>query len=807
MLGALVAAAAFVLAVTRVEDPDTWTHLALGRLMVETRGLPLHEVLVFPSSGLPYHNTEWLFDIVLYLVFRAGGLAGVVLLKAATIALAFWVLFKDATLPREPGSDRVLRAVIAAAVLLGCLPMVRHRFIERPDIVLMVFLAFTVYALNAYLLEGRRLIFALPAVHLLWANMHPSVIVTVVPFGAALAGGGLLLLFRRGRGGKEPGIPPGIPPPIPSVRQLKVVAGVLVADVLASLVNPRGIEILTLPFQLAASPWFTQEINELQRPSFGLYPGPYVLAGLLLLSFIALRRWRSLVPALMVLPFAYLGLSAVRFIFVFAIVGAPVLARHVAEIALAWSGARSRRPAMALAAAALAACAVSVVLALAQVPPFADSRKSIGLGADARFIPEGALRYLDTIGMRGRLFNAFHFGGYITWRDFPRRSAIIDGRGYVPGSLREEIHFARAYPEHLARLQAAYGFDAAVLDYPIYSGEGIESLGPDADWALTSPGWALVYWDDFALVYLRRSSPWDAVIARDEYRRLHPANGLPAFWRSLADKAAVPEIQRELERNVSQTGSARGRTLLGFALLQEGKADAALQTFGSVRDPERRLDVLQGQALAWQQKGDKARVIETYERAVAVQEDALTLYGLGAALMDAGRVKDAIRPLERAREKNPALLPVYALLIEAYRRAGDAQRESEVAQAGAAAVKRAQAAERARNGLGLNSGGRVPEAVAELEAASALDPDNAKIRSDLGFVYLYAGRTNDAVRLQRAALERNPRLAQAHYGLGLALEKSGDGQGGRRELAEYARLEPRSYLAWRLREAWSAPRP
>ncbi len=653
---------------------------------------------------------------MLYLVFRAGGLAGVVLLKAATIALAFWVLFKDATLPREPGSDRVLRAVIAAAVLLGCLPMVRHRFIERPDIVLMVFLAFTIYAVNAYLLEGRRLIFALPAVHLLWANMHPSVIVTVVPFGAALAGGGLLLLLRRGRAGEEPGTPPGIPPRIPSVRQLKVVAGVLVADVLASLVNPRGIEILTLPFQLAASPWFTQEINELQRPSFGLYPGPYVLAGLLLLSFIALRRWRSLVSALMVLPFAYLGLSAVRFIFVFAIVGAPVLARNVAEIALSWSGARRRRPAMTLAAAALAICAVSVVLALAQVPPFADSRKSIGLGADARFVPEGALRYLDTIGMRGRLFNAFHFGGYITWRDFPRRSAIIDGRGYVPGSLREEIHFARAYPEHLARLQAAYGFDAAVLDYPIYSGEGIESLGSDADWALTSPRWALVYWDDFALVYLRRSSPWDAVIARDEYRRLHPANGLPAFWRLLADKAAVPEIQRELERNVSQTGSARGRTLLGFALLQEGKADAALQTFGSVRDPERRLDVLQGQALAWQQKGDKARVIETYERAVAVQEDALTLYGLGAALMDAGRVKDAIRPLERAREKNPALLPVYALLIEAYRRAGDAQREGEVAQAGAAAVKRAQAAERARNGLGLNSGGRVPEAVAELES-------------------------------------------------------------------------------------------
>ena len=254
MLGILVAAAAFVLAVTRVEDPDTWTHLALGHLMVETRGLPVHEVLVFPSGGLPYHNTEWLFDIVLYLVFHAAGLAGVVLLKAATVALAFWVLFKEATLPREPSSNQLLRAVIAAAVLLGCLPMVRHRFIERPDIALMVFLAFTIYALNAYLLEGRRLIFTLPAIHLLWANMHPSVIVTVVPFGAVLAGGGLLLLLRRGQGEEEPGVP--------SVRQLKVVAGMLVADILASLVNPRGIGILTLPFQLAASPWFTQEINE-----------------------------------------------------------------------------------------------------------------------------------------------------------------------------------------------------------------------------------------------------------------------------------------------------------------------------------------------------------------------------------------------------------------------------------------------------------------------------------------------------------------------------------------------------------------
>jgi len=160
--------------------------------------------------------------------------------------------------------------------------MLRYRFVERPGIVLMVFLGFTIYALDAYLPEGRRWLYALPIVHVLWANMHPSVVVTVVPFCAVLASGAGFHLLRRWRGVHAPGAP--------SPAQLKTAAAVLVADLLASLVNPRGIEILTLPLQLVGSPWFTQEINELQRPPFDLYPGPYVLAALLLLTLVALWR-------------------------------------------------------------------------------------------------------------------------------------------------------------------------------------------------------------------------------------------------------------------------------------------------------------------------------------------------------------------------------------------------------------------------------------------------------------------------------------------------------------------------------------
>ena len=90
---------------------------------------------------------------------------------------------------------------------------------------------------------------------------------------------------------------------------------------------------------------------------------------------------------------------------------------------------------------------MTVVATAAGVGPLTDTRKAAGVGVNTRWVPEGALRYLDARGIDGRVFNAFHFGGYIEWRDFPRRAPIVDGRGHADGGLLEEIHFARVYPQ------------------------------------------------------------------------------------------------------------------------------------------------------------------------------------------------------------------------------------------------------------------------------------------------------------------------------------------------------------------------
>ena len=52
--------------------------------------------------------------------------------------------------------------------------------------------------------------------------------------------------------------------------------------------------------------------------------------------------------------------------------------------------------------------------------------------------PEGALRYMDKWNITGKVFNLVHWGQYITWRDYPARSAFVDARFYLPPDLLNE---------------------------------------------------------------------------------------------------------------------------------------------------------------------------------------------------------------------------------------------------------------------------------------------------------------------------------------------------------------------------------
>jgi tetratricopeptide (TPR) repeat protein len=788
---------AFGLALTHIDDSDAFTHLALGREVVRQHGLPAREPFSFTMPDLVFYNLEWLFDAVLFLGYLAAGTAGVVVLKAAIVALAVVFVWLDSRAWGERDAEAPAGLLIRTAVVTVLVLVMRYRFVERPDIALMVFLAFTVYALNAYVAAGRPWIFLLPPLQIVWANMHPSVVVGLVPFIAVLGGGvGLHVGTRLIARWWQP--PATVRAAIPSWRCLGTVAAVMVAVVAASVVNPYLLDPLTLPFKLAALPWFHQEVLELQRPSPSAWPAPYAMAGLLLLGLLATAARLPLIPALLAVPFVRLGLSAVRFVFLLELVAAPILARILTVLAGGVRSPRGRRIVLGGAAAAAAVVVLTAVVSGAGLGPLANPRKVPGLGVNMRWVPEGALRYLDARGIEGRLFNAFHFGGYIEWRDFPRRAPIIDGRGLAPSGLLEEIHFARAYPRHLERVRLAYGLEAAVMVYPMYSGEPVEEvLGPDADAALASPDWALVYWDDIALVYLRRGGPHAPVIARDEYRVVKPANGAAGIARALSDPARAEAARTELRRNVAETGSSVGLLLLGQAIQDP---DEAIAMLGRVQDPVRRYEADQATAAAYWRKKDFARASEYYDRVLSSEPTPAVLYRAGLVRVDAGDDRGAIRYLARAQRADPDLAPVYPALIDAYKRAGDEGSARNLGPAFLRAATRGRVGQHESNARRLLAEGRIAEASAELGAALKLDPRHPRSLSTLGFVRLAERRIEEAVRAEESALAIDPGHAVAHWALAHIARARGDEATARRHLQSFARLSPRSYDAWQVRE-------
>jgi tetratricopeptide (TPR) repeat protein len=99
--------------------------------------------------------------------------------------------------------------------------------------------------------------------------------------------------------------------------------------------------------------------------------------------------------------------------------------------------------------------------------------------------------------------------------------------------------------------------------------------------------------------------------------------------------------------------------------------------------------------------------------------------------------------------------------------------------------------------------GRTKEAIAVLERAAALAPDDAANQFNLGFVLQKAGRHEDAIARMSRAVELRPSLDRAWYGLGISLIHTGRFRDAIERLTEAARLQPfNPFARYQLAAAW-----
>lgn len=469
-----------------VFSPDIGYHMETGRRVVEDGVFPLHEEFTFTSEGKPIQYMPWLFDAVVWLIYKHSGTLGLTLFTIA-MTLGSAGLIGWRILRRTPPAGW-------AAVALLSLFFLGNFWEVRPHLGSWVLLNLTLLVLERYKAGDRLWLWALPAIQLVWVNSHSLFVLGLVCIGAY----GIDEL-RKGRAGD---------------RRFYVAA---VLAGLACLISPFGLRGALYPLVQFGMLQPSSVVNstaigtaEFMSPFWReayITNGRLVLyqAHLFIQSFAALAAvgilvgWRrhKLVDWLLLVGFAYVFNQAVKNFGYFLIVSAPAVAcgwhtigewamqRVRRRVALSWS----------LAAATLTGCALMAAQILTGYL-YAQERSlhRFGHGFNRNHLPVGVSDFIranfpaDT-----RMLNSFGAGGFLHFASGSK--VFIDGRIEIFGEDFYRDYIAANDLKLLPGVLTKWRIDAVVVPYNV-----------KPQWfyhCQSAKEWRLVYADAADALFLR----------------------------------------------------------------------------------------------------------------------------------------------------------------------------------------------------------------------------------------------------------------------------------------------------------------
>ena len=440
-----------------LNDPDSYWHLAAGRWIVAHGAVPHVDPFSHTMSGAHWIAFEWLSEVLYAAAFAVCGWMGVVVLAAASIALAFGLLTR--LLLRDLGTVPVLAVTMVALVLLS------PHLLARPHVLALPVMVAWAGALVRAMDDRLGPPFAALPLLVLWANLHGSVSLGVALIGPAA----LEALWQAGRSRWRDVGP----------RWLLFAA----LAVVAASITPYGPGTLLVPLSTLGLGDALAIIVEWRPQDFST-PGAFELV--LLSAIFALSRGIALPPmrVLVTLGLVHLALAQSRHVDVLAMLAPLYLARPIArQYGLA------REPDAPVLNVPLRRVVAGVIAAAALTTGIALGRD---VSPDPRITPQAAIVAADLAGA-GPVLNDYAFGGYLIYAGIP---PFIDGRGELyGGTFIRRHHRAMTLQDlpDLLKLLDEYHIGATLL------APSTPAVALLDRW----PGWKRVYADDVAVVHER----------------------------------------------------------------------------------------------------------------------------------------------------------------------------------------------------------------------------------------------------------------------------------------------------------------
>lgn len=470
-LGLAFGLALFGICSSAIASADTWWHLATGRWIVEHHAVPHTDPFSYATVGKPWVAHEYLTDILMFFLYRAGGFIALATANALLLASAFAIVALSSRAPRWLAYAAALFAAFAA----------RPAFALRPQSISLVFGAAFLWLIRRSLQDHQpKWLIALPCLMLLWVQLHAGYLLGLIFLGLLLAAEIMDWLCKRSATRPREWLP---------------LIAASVACVVVVPLNPNGFTMLTFPFFVMRMK-INQTILEWQAPNLH-DPHLYAFLGLVLATFVAMLLSRDRYRPGQFLIYAVLlaaALKSARNIPVFCLVAPLLLADHL------WLP----QSAHALPRLTSRVRVVTATVLLAIAAYFCAHAAADGLAfqamAEKNQYPREAVSYLAEHHVPKNVLNDYTFGGYLIWRLYPEYQVYVDGRADLYGD------------DFLLNYVAIYNGERSPQPFLDTTRIDTVILAPSAGLTplmrlLTAQGsWRLVYEDVHAVIFVRNSS-------------------------------------------------------------------------------------------------------------------------------------------------------------------------------------------------------------------------------------------------------------------------------------------------------------
>jgi hypothetical protein len=360
----------------------------------------------------------------------------------------------------------------------------------RPYLVTYLLAAVCFYLLQRWYKTGKGNLWLLPVLMIVWVNSHGGYLAGFLLLAPYLFDAFLqwLSVYRLGENTGE------------RAEKLRRLLQISLLSLAATLLNPAGLGLWTLPFTTVKRVAEQLFIAEWQSPDFHQ---PYLLPFLIILALTmfavaASKKRTPLHEALLLAGFGALGLYSVRNIFFFVIVAPAVLSPCLGDYLQSWKEKLNlqieldfdQTPSRIQSVLNWGLLGLFALVAFVRVSAFLPSEENWEIISEQ--FPAAAVDFIHKTQPEGRLFNAYNFGGYCIWA-LPEYPVFVDGRA--------DLHGDEVILEWYRTVNLAGDWKSVLADWDV----GVVFLEPNQPLAaeLAEQGWQIGYQDEIAVVLLR----------------------------------------------------------------------------------------------------------------------------------------------------------------------------------------------------------------------------------------------------------------------------------------------------------------